>query len=85
MLGVLPRLLLQFSTAGCANRIIALVGHRASECVLASDAVCVRVLLFFGKIPLGIMHSLVLVFRVAVIVIVLVEVVVVRFLDLELL
>ena len=56
-----------------------------NECVLASDAVRVRVLLLLGKIPLGVMRSLVIVFRVAVIVIVLVEVVVVRFLDLELL
>ena len=53
----------QFSTAGCADRLIALVGHGTRKCVITSDT------------------SLVVVFRLAVVV---VGVVVVRFLDLEL-
>jgi len=65
----------QFSTAGCADRLsalyrrcadrlIALVGHGTSKCVIASDASRVRVLLLLlGKAPFGEMRGLVVVFR----------------------
>jgi len=72
---------LQFSTAGCADRLIALVGHGTSKCVIASDTSRVRVLLLLGKAPFGVLRCLVDVFRLAVVV---VGVIVVRFLDLEL-
>jgi len=50
---------LQFSTAGCADRLIALVGHGTSACVIASDISRVRVLLLLGKAPFGVMRCLV--------------------------
>ena len=71
----------QFSTAGCADRSIALVGHGTGKCVIASDKSRVRVLLLLGKAPFGVLHCLIVVFRLAVVV---VGIVVVRFLDLEL-
>lgn len=71
----------QFSTAGCADRLIALVGHGTGKCVIASDTSRVRVLLLLGKAPFGVLRCLIVVFRLAVVV---VGVVVVRFLDLEL-
>ena len=69
-----------FSTAGCADRLITLVGHGTNKCVISCDASRVRVLLLLGKAPFGAMRCLEVVFRLAVVV---VGVVVVRFLDLE--
>jgi len=43
---------LHFSAAGCANRLISLVGHGASEDVLASDAVRIIVLLLLAMVLL---------------------------------
>jgi len=59
----------QFSTAGCADWLIALVGDGTSKCVIASDTSRVRVLLLLVKAPFGVLRCLIVVFRFAVVVV----------------